>query len=906
VDLRDGIARDGLGGTDTLTNIAGVRGSQFDDTLFGSDSRDRFRDVGGNDLIDGRGGNDIVDYTQATATQAVTVDLGLGTATGGLGNDTLISIEDARGGAGNDVLMGSAGTNTLRGAGGNDLLDGQGGNDAADYGYLSSNLTATLNATGTLTLVAGNGDTDTLVSIENIIGGSGNDLLTGDATSNTLSGGGGNDQLNGGAGFDAADYSYLSTGITATLNALGTATVSVSATDVDTLISIENIGGSTGNDLLVGDATANVLRGNQGNDVLSGGDGLDTADYNYLGTAVTVSLNAAGTATVTATAGSDVDTLVSIENVRGGAGNDLLTGDGTNNALRGNGGNDLLDGAGGSDTADYFYLSSGLTATLNSAGTVTLVAAPGDTDTLVSIENIAGGAGNDVLVGDGQANFLTGNAGIDTLSGLDGDDTLSGDFEDSFFGGDGNDLIIVTGGDPAGSISGGAGTDTLSLRSLPTGTVIDISNPADLAGASIEVIDTGTGSSGTRIVLSAASVIAASESTDTLQIVASAGETVELVDEDWVAGDTVGNFVTYANAPAGATLLVSTAATVALPVPVVFNGTVANESVTGGPGRDTLNGDAGNDTLSGQGSSDTLNGGSGTDTLDGGSGNDTLNGDGDNDLLNGGVGNNTLNGGTGLDTATYAWSTVGVTVVLNAGAGGGNDGTATSGNGTDSLIGIETVLGSAQADALQASTVDTSSNVLFLQGGSGNDVLTGPSSRNNSVMADYGPSPSGVSVDLQAGTASDGLGGTDTLTNIIGVRGTSFADTLLGSSSGDRFRDIGGDDLIDGRGGTDIVDYFQSTVAVTVNLGTGTATGGAGNDTLISIEDARGGSGNDTLIGSSGGNTLRGEAGSDVLDGQGGNDTADYNYLSTALTATLNALGTATVVAATSGDTDTL
>ncbi|MFN9971843.1 MAG: calcium-binding protein, partial [Phycisphaerae bacterium] len=173
VDLQAGTAQDGLGGTDTLTNIAGVRGSHFVDTLRGSDSRDLFRDAGGNDTVDGRGGNDLVDYFQASASQAVTVNLGLGTATGGMGNDTLISIEDARGGAGNDVLTGSSGNNVLRGAGGTDVLDGQGGTDAADYGYLTTGLTATLTSAGTVTLSAAAGDTDTLVSIENIFGGSG-------------------------------------------------------------------------------------------------------------------------------------------------------------------------------------------------------------------------------------------------------------------------------------------------------------------------------------------------------------------------------------------------------------------------------------------------------------------------------------------------------------------------------------------------------------------------------------------------------------------------------------------------------------------------------------------------------------------------------------------------------------
>ena len=58
-----------------------------------------------------------------------------------------------------------------------------------------------------------------------------------------------------------------------------------------------------------------------------------------------------------------------------------------------------------------------MTATLDSAATITLAVGDGDTDVLVGIENVVGGGSADRLVGDGGVNVLTGNAGDDTLSG---------------------------------------------------------------------------------------------------------------------------------------------------------------------------------------------------------------------------------------------------------------------------------------------------------------------------------------------------------------------------------------------------------------------------------------------------------------------------------------------------------
>ena len=111
-----------------------------------------------------------------------------------------------------------------------------------------------------------------------------------------------------------------------------------------------------------------------------------------------------------------------------------------------------------------------------------------------------------------------------------------------------------------------------------------------------------------------------------------------------------------------------------------------------------------------------------------------------------------------------------------------------------------------------------------------------------------------MQVDLAAGTASDGTGGTDTLISIERVIGSNFNDTLRGSAAGNSFTGEAGDDLIDGRGGIDFVFYGRAPRAVTVDLAAGTARGGEGNDRLISIEEVGGSNFGDRLFGTNGAN----------------------------------------------------
>lgn len=91
---------------------------------------------GGDDLIianevgnriDGGAGSDTVSYETATA--AVSANLTVGRAAGGSGNDFLTSIENLTGSDFRDTLTGNAGTNVIEGGLGNDRLSGGGGAD---------------------------------------------------------------------------------------------------------------------------------------------------------------------------------------------------------------------------------------------------------------------------------------------------------------------------------------------------------------------------------------------------------------------------------------------------------------------------------------------------------------------------------------------------------------------------------------------------------------------------------------------------------------------------------------------------------------------------------------------------------------------------------------------------------
>jgi Ca2+-binding RTX toxin-like protein len=142
--------------------------------------------------------------------------------------------------------------------------------------------------------------------------------------------------------------------------------------------------------------------------------------------------------------------------------------------------------------------------------------------------------------------------------------------------------------------------------------------------------------------------------------------------------------------------------------------------------------------------------------------------------------------------------------------------------------------------------------------------------------------------DRLAGNGGDdslsGDDGNDTLSGGSGddsLAGGAGADRVSGGDGNDRVLagDDHGNDVYAGGTGADVVDYTGADAGVTVNLGTGTASGRAagdlahiGSDTFAGFERARGGAYDDRIAGSAGANTLAGGAGNDTVTGGAGSD----------------------------------
>jgi Ca2+-binding RTX toxin-like protein len=178
-----------------LISIEGPAGSLFNDTLagdvgdntlLGRDGGDVLGGGAGNDVLDGGTGVDLASYLYLAS--GATLTLGTQIVVGAGDTDTLLSIEGLAGTSFDDRLTGDAGANVLRGNSGNDWLDGSGGIDFADFSAATAALTIVLDSAATITVADGQGGTDSLVGIGNVIGSLFNDTLTGDATANTLAG----------------------------------------------------------------------------------------------------------------------------------------------------------------------------------------------------------------------------------------------------------------------------------------------------------------------------------------------------------------------------------------------------------------------------------------------------------------------------------------------------------------------------------------------------------------------------------------------------------------------------------------------------------------------------------------------------------------------------------------------
>jgi len=718
------------------------------------------------------------------------------------------------GGESVDHLYGGDGSDTLSGGGDADYIEGNAGND----------------------VLSGGEGRDIL------LGGTGDDRIDGGAEGDDLSGGTGDDVLEGGAGADT-----LSGG-----------------DDADRLL------GGTGNDILRGGKGVDSYEFGTGfgDDVIEDSDGLASITVEGIGT-----LTGAGARQTGGNAWQTDDKRVTYTVLDLGAGRrdlrisfsdrpDTIT-------VRNWGGG----AAAATPSLHLFAAGTAVAEEAATTGTLGITLAPAsvtdhgevlgdladyfDLDEEESVAaRVEGQGGNDVLVGNEEAQALAGGVGNDLLFGGRGDDLLDG--------GDGNDLL--NGGEGHDTITGGEGNDL----------ILGDAYYAGLSGYSPDNWDDieAIWGWGYRDTYTAGGFVS--------HATYLGGSDFFWADRVVSAGDRLIGFVT--DGPSAD----------AVDGDAAFGG-AGDDLIAGSAGDDVFSGDDGDDVLVGYRGSDALYGGAGRDELVGGNDDDYLDGGDDGDRLVGGYGADALYGGSGNDLMIGDLLLLAGTDALPPAArldlmgddyldgGAGND-ELWGGAGNDSLIGG---VGDDMLEGDGVATPDAYSGRDYLDGGDGNDTLLGQAGDDtllggsgDDYLAGADQHSTGAESELAGNDQLDGGAGDDTL---VAGNGT---DTLLGGTGDDVLVGGGQDDVLAGGDGDDFLygDGFDETAEAGTD-GADTLDGGAGNDVLYAQGGANvllGGDGSDRLHGGSGDDYLAGGTGTDTVFGGGGNDTLlaeDGDYL---------------------------
>ncbi|WP_373868068.1 beta strand repeat-containing protein, partial [Oxalicibacterium faecigallinarum] len=824
---------EGFGGDaagDRYVNIQNVTGSAYDDVFVGNAEANHF---------EGGGGNDTVSYAGSAA--GVTVDFYQGTGSGIGSNavgDTYHNIQNVIGSAHDDSFVADTTSRSFHGGSGGvdsvsydrfltsvtidaqrnlgglvtgtsgglptysnsytnidkfygtaymdlfiasdraDNFDGLGGVDTVTYaadtvGVVVNLVTGEGSGTGSLA------DGDRLANIENVIGGSGNDLFYANDVANVFNGGSG--------GSNTVDYSYSTTGgVVVDLfhgNGVGT---SGGFAQGDQFINIQNVTGTAFDDTFVASADANRFDGGSG--------GRNRVSYANDTVGVTVDLaNGLGSGAGSLAAG---DVFVNIQDATGGSGDDTFVASNASNRF---------DGGAGSNTVSYAASTAGVT--------VDLVMGTGSggyaaNDTYVHIQNVIGSAQNDLFIANNEANAFTGNGGIDTVSYARANDGIgvtvdlnAGQGTNGFADGDTYDGIqnvigtayddTFVASDLVNVFDGGLGRNTVSYAASDEGVTVDLitgsgaggyaqgdqytaiqnvigSAHDDLFIANAEINDLDGGAGRNRV----------SYASDTQNL------TINLADGTGLGGNAQGDtYVRIQDVTGGSG-------------DDIFIASAEENDFDGGAGRNRVSyqndtADLTIDLLNGNGFGGNAEGDTYIRIQDatGGAGNDTFVGSND---------ANHFDGGAGRNRVSYATDTADLTINLAAGTGLG--GTAAG----DTYINIQDATGGTGNDTFVASAAENN-----FVGGAGNNTVS-YAAANNSI---------GVTVNLDtqqgSGTAGSWAVG-DTYSDIQNVIGTSYNDTFIAGSVANIFT---------GGGGSDTVSYAASDTGVIVNLADSTYEG---------------------------------------------------------------------------------
>ncbi|HSH96827.1 MAG: calcium-binding protein [Methylophilaceae bacterium] len=767
----------------------------------------------------------------------------------GAGNDTVSS------GVGNDTLEGGDGNDSLSSGNGNDLLVGGAGADALNGGtgidtasYITSTAGVQINL---LTGASHGGDAegDYLVGIENLIGSSNSDVLTGNAGNNLLDGQASADTLTGGAGDDT--YIVDDLGDVVIENAsegIDTIKASISYTLGDYVENLTLTGSTTINatgnalsNIIQGNAANNIIVGNGGNDTLIGGAGDDTYIVDDLGDVVIENayegIDIIKTS-VSYTLGDYVENLTltgsNAINATGNALSNIIQGNAANNIILGNSGHDTLIGGAGDDFLDggagsdiyVFSKGDGADVISSSESTDEISFLDVGVNELTSVDQI----GNDLVlkygIGDvltiqsyfsspensikrfsfsdqallfGQAptlsqlraTFLPAGGGTNSgpILGTSSDDNLGGAYYAAEIRGlGGNDTL--SGGSYNGvnfndTLVGGIGNDELWGNGGDDTYVFNLGDGQDSINNSGDVATTTRGTLKFGPDISSSQVSLSINDYDLTLAIDGTSDQVTIMG--WTLGTLFRlNEIKFDDGTTWSTEYVNS---------IIYAGNDNLTSSNYSPS-DYVKGYAGDDTLYGQDANDTLQGGIGNDHLNGQGGSDTY-------LFGLGDGQDSI---SNYDDSTTASTSVDT---LKFGAGISASDISFSINGTDLVLSIANT---TDQITIQNWTVSQSYHLQQIEFANGSiwDAAT---------IEDF---------VANIGDSGGGDGGTG---------GGSGSTTVVNGTEGD--------------------DYISAFTT---------------DDQLIS-----GLAGNDTIFGSLGQDTLEGNAGNDYLSGGGASDTYLFN-----------------------------